>query len=78
MRSSRNVPGFAHICNSERGGGQGNALTGLIFVLTIDSAFKDAEAQFPGVKVKAIHDDITMSGPPELIFGDANSMVFLD
>ena len=66
MRSSQSKSGFSHICNSERGGGQGNALTGLIFVLTIDRALKDIEAHFPGVKVKAIHDDITLIGPPEM------------
>ena len=78
MRSSQSKSGFSHICNSERGGGQGNALTGLIFVLTIDRALKDTEAHFPGIKVKAIHDDITLIGPPEIIFGEDNSMEFLE
>ena len=78
MRSSQSKSGFSHICNSERGGGQGNALSGLIFVLTIDRALKDIEAHFPGVKVKAIHDDITLIGPPEMIFGEDKSMMFLE
>ena len=41
--------------NSEREyGGQGNALTGLIFVVIIDRALKETEATFLGVKVKAL------------------------
>jgi hypothetical protein len=36
-----------------------------------------AESQFQ-IKMMGIHDDITLFGPPELIFGDANSMVFLE
>ena len=47
-------------------------------MLTIDRALKDIEAHFPGVKVKAIHDDITLIGPPEMIFGEDKSMMFLE
>jgi len=68
IRSSQNISGFSHICNSERGRDQVSALTGLISVLTIDRALKDTEALFPGVNVKAIHVDLI--GPPELICGD--------
>jgi hypothetical protein len=78
MRSTQNKSGFSHICDSEMGGGQGNALTGLIFVITIDRVLKDTEAHYPGMRVKAIHDDITLIGPPEKTFGDDNAMAFLE
>ena len=70
MRSTKLPSGFDYICNSECGGGQGNAITGQVHVLNQDAALKATEAQFPGVEVKAIHDDVTIEGPPELVFGD--------
>jgi hypothetical protein len=30
------------------------------------------------MRVKAIHDDITLIGPPEKTFGDDNAMTFLE
>jgi hypothetical protein len=47
------------------GGGQGNALTGQLFVINVDSALKETEAAFPGVELKAIQDDITIYAKPE-------------
>jgi hypothetical protein len=70
-RSTRTPTGFRHLCDSCRGGGQGNALTGAAFTLAIDPTLKNTEIQFPTVTVKADQDDITMFGPPEDIFTDA-------
>jgi hypothetical protein len=46
MRSNKFTSGFDHICNSLKGGGQGNALTGQIFVLVQNNTLKDAESRF--------------------------------
>ena len=56
-----------HICDSLMGGGQGNALTGQLFVMNMDSSLKETEAAFPGVELKAIQDDITIYGETRLV-----------
>jgi hypothetical protein len=33
--------------------------------MNIDNSLKKTEAAFPGVELKAIHDDITIYGNPE-------------
>ena len=38
---------FKGIFNSEKGGGQGNALTGLFYVINQNSALKETEARLP-------------------------------
>ena len=38
MRSSENTSGFTYLCDSESGGGQGNALTGIIYAAYQDPA----------------------------------------
>ena len=50
-------------------GGQDNALTGPAFVLTIGHVIKFIESELWGMNVRAIQDDITMKGPPRIIFG---------
>jgi hypothetical protein len=59
MRSKKNNSGFDRICDSLKGGGQGNALMGQIFVLVQYDTLKEAESRFP-VTLKAIHDDIAL------------------
>ena len=49
-----------------RRGGQGNALTGPVFVLTIDPVLKFNESKFEGVDVWAIQDDVTTVVHPKL------------
>ena len=77
MRSSENASGFTYLCDSESGGGQGNALTGIIYAANQDPALKATEAAFPVVEVKAIHDDIALVGPPAAIWGDGGPSRFL-
>ena len=59
------------------GGGQGNALTGQFFVINLDPVLKSVEAVFPEVEVKAIQDDMTLMGPPEVVWDrtDDNGVV---
>jgi hypothetical protein len=51
------------------GGGQGNPLTGLFYAILQDRALRGVEERNAGVTIKAIHDDVTLAGPPNLIFG---------
>jgi len=74
MRSSENASGFTYLCDSESGGGQGNALTGIIYAANQDPALKATEAAFPEVEVKAVHDEITLLGPPADIWGDGGAL----
>jgi hypothetical protein len=60
--------GWSFLCDSSAGGGQGNPLTGLAFVATIDAALKGIESKF-GVEIRAIQDDMTIMGDPDTIFG---------
>ena len=68
LRSRTFPSGYDHICDSKKGGGQGNALTGQIYVLAQNDSLKAVEDQF-AVTVKAIHDDIALLGDPGVIFG---------
>ena len=69
LRSDEDASGYDHICDSQKGGGQGNALTGQTYVILENDSLKEVESQFPGVVVKAIHDDIAMGGLASDIFG---------
>jgi len=69
MRSSETSNGFQFLCKSESGGGQGNGLTCNGFVITINGALKKVSEKYPNIRVKAIHDDITLSGPHKEMFG---------
>ena len=44
MRSNLPGTGYIRICDSEKGGGQGDALTGHIYVINQDPALKATEA----------------------------------
>jgi len=59
------------------GGGQGNALTGLLYVINQDPALKATEERFPGVEIKAIQDDITIIGAPDIVWGDNGALDFI-
>jgi hypothetical protein len=63
MRSRIDKGCNTHLCEVNSGGGQGNGLTGVNFAYTINRAVKGAEAQFPGVDIKCIHDDMKLLGP---------------
>jgi hypothetical protein len=69
MRSNKHEGGFQRLRRSEAGGGQGNALTGITFALLINGPLKKISASHNGIVVRAIHDDILLSGSPEDIFG---------
>ena len=77
MRSNQTSSGYSHICNSEKGGGQGNALTGLFYVINQNPALKETEARYPECELKAIHDDITLIGPPGKVWGADGCLAFL-
>ena len=46
MRSNLPGTGYIRICDSEKGGGQGNALTEHIYVISQDPALKATEAAY--------------------------------
>ena len=68
MCSNTDPSGFILLCQSLMGGGQGNPLTGQLYVVNQDSALKFVEINFPSVEVKAIQDDVTIMGSPEDVF----------
>ena len=68
LRSNKTLSGYDHICDSLKGGGQGNALTSQIYVLTQNFSLKAVEDQC-SVEIKATHDDIVIFGDPATIFG---------
>lgn len=69
--------GFIYLCDGMAGGPQGSPFTNLFFPLAIDSALKDTEAKYPGVEVKAIQDDIDLSGDPAVILGPDGALQYL-
>jgi hypothetical protein len=70
IRGKNGVP--EHLCYSKRGGGQGNALTGIAFCLNINPVLKQMSLEYPDVSTLAYHDDIKLQGPPQTIFsGDS-------
>ena len=71
MRSNSSTSGYDHICDSRKGSGQGNALTGQEYVITQNDSLKEIESEF-SVIVKAIHDDITLYSAPPVMFGTAD------
>ena len=73
VRSSRTNGGLRFLCESRAGGGQGNALTNIIFPMVIDSALKTTEAEF-GIEVRAQQDDISLFGDPDKIFGAGKAL----
>jgi hypothetical protein len=58
------------VCESKNGGGQGNALTPIFFANVIDPILKRLSEKYPELVIKAIHDDITVLGAPDVVFGD--------
>jgi hypothetical protein len=65
--------GWSFLCESAAGGGQGNPLTGIAFVATIDAPLKGIEAKFKE-KIRDIQDSMTMMGDPEQIFGPGRAL----
>ena len=68
IRDPSETNGWRFLCDSEAGGGQGNALTGPAFVMVIDEAMKSTEEKF-GITIRAIQDDMTLLGDAKVIFG---------
>jgi hypothetical protein len=64
------VNGLEKICECRNGGSQGNAMSPTLFALVFNSVVKVLSAEFPDVSIKAIHDDMTVVGSAEVIFGD--------
>lgn len=71
IRDDTSDSGFTKLCDCRQGGKQGNSLTNIIFALITSPAMKRTERKFPGVCVRAIQDDITISGHPADVFGNA-------
>ena len=63
--------GFQLLKSFDVGGAQGSPLSPIIFPAAIDSAMKATMANYPGVKLTAIQDDIDIMAPPGLVFGAA-------
>ena len=76
VRTKNNDVGLHHLCDSESGGGQGNALTNIIFPILINEALKKTESTFD-VEIKAIQDDISIMGDPDEIFGNGRALEVL-
>jgi len=68
IRDPSETNGWRFLCDSEAGGGQGNALTGPSFVMVIDEAMKSTDEKF-GIIIRAIQDDLTLLGDAKVIFG---------
>jgi hypothetical protein len=73
VRDINAANGWSYLCESAAGGGQGNPLTGIAFVATIDAPLKGIEEKF-NVKIRAIQNDMTMMGDPEQIFGPGKAL----
>ncbi len=55
----------------------GNALTGLFYIINQNPALKETEVRYPECELKAIHDDITLIGPPAAVWGEDGCLAFL-
>ena len=76
IRDPSAATGWRFLCFSSAGGGQGNALTSLVFVMVIDAAIKATELKF-GITIRAIQDDMTLLGDAADIFGVNGALEFL-
>jgi hypothetical protein len=73
VRDTDAANGWSYLCESAASGGQGNLLTGIAFVATIDASLKGIEAKFK-VEIRAIQNDMTLMGDPEQIFGPGEAL----
>ena len=67
IRGKNGVP--EHLCDSKRGGGQGNALTGIAFCLNINPVLKQMSLDYPNISTLAYQDDVQLQGEPLVLFG---------
>jgi hypothetical protein len=72
-RTTENPSGTRLLCTIKTGGEQGNPLTPLQYACCISPALKNLEQRFPGVLVRAIHDDTTLLGDKETIFSEGGA-----
>ena len=75
VRTTRRGDGYDELCNSESGGEQGNATTGLIFACGMNAPMKQTEENF-GVMIRAIADDTTIMGDAGEIYGGGKALEF--
>ena len=73
VRSASTGNGLRYLCESRVGGGQGNALTNIIFPTVINDALKSTERDHD-VEVRAQQDDISIFGDPAEIFGPGKAL----
>lgn len=73
VRSPGAANGLRFLCESRVGGGQGNALTNIIFPTVINDALKSTETDH-GVEARAQQDDISLFGDPKDIFGPGKAL----
>ena len=73
VRSASLGNGLRHLCESCAGGGQGNALTNIIFPTVINDALKSTERDHRA-EVRAQQDDISIFGDPAEIFGPGKAL----
>jgi hypothetical protein len=72
-RTSKNPSEVRLLCTIKTGGEQGNPLTSLQYACCISPALKNVEQRFPGVLVRAIHDDKTILGDTESNFSEGGT-----
>jgi hypothetical protein len=72
-RTTENPSGARLLCTIKTWGEQGNPLTPLQCACCISPALKTVEQRFPGVLVRAIHDDTTILGDTETIFSEGGA-----
>jgi hypothetical protein len=75
-RTSDNLLGARLLCTIKIEGEQGNPLTPLQYTFCISSPLKNVEQRFPGVLVRAIHDDTTIFGDTETIFSEGKAEAY--
>ena len=73
----RTSKGLDLLCYSEEGGPQGNAITNIAFAIILDDTLKRASEKYINVVVRAIQDDITVSGPEDQVEGPEGAWEFL-
>ena len=66
--------GLKELCRIESGGAQGNAMTAVIYPMTINAAAKEIERTFPDTMVRLISDNVTMIGSPANTFGPVGAI----
>ena len=56
-RTNSTPTGLCEVAKSRQGGPQGNAVTNLIYPMSIDATLKQIEVDYPNALVRAFQDD---------------------